>query len=122
MSIVKILLADDDCDYRTFLTKRLFNSYDIDFASNADEEVEKAKENKYSLIITDNKMHDGHKNSGIYAIEQIRMFDKEVPIIFHTGDNDLSILIDAITKGASNAIFKNESCTNLKSVLGKYLK
>lgn len=118
---LKVLIADDDARYRTDLAKALFEDYETDFASNADEEIEKARQNKYALIMTDNHMEDGYGNSGIYAIEEIRKFDKEVPIIFHSANSAFEISIEALQKGANEVASKMVDLDELENIIEKYL-
>ncbi len=134
----KILVADDSEEYRERIAKILLKGYDVDFAANAEEAIKKAQENKYDLIITDNRMPvdkkglivNGHmcgyyKNDGIYVIENIRKFDKETPIILNTSELNIEIAIEAIQKGADYAIHKNqlsEFSDNYKNIINKCLK
>jgi len=120
-SLAKILIADDKVDYRKSIAAALFSDYETDFASNADEEIEKAKQNQYSLILTDNQMEDGYGNSGIYAIGQIRKFDKKVPIVFHTADNASEIFMEALLVGANEAMSKITNLEGYEKVIKKYL-
>jgi len=121
MSLVKVLVADDDIEYRNSIVRALFCGYEVDFASTADEEIEKARQNQYSLILTDNQMEDGYGNSGIYAIEQIRKFDKEVPIIFHTADTAFDVSVEALAKGATEVVSKRTGLGELQKTVRKYL-
>ncbi len=122
MTIQKILLADDDEQYKQSLKRALFGDYDVDFASNADEEIKKARENTYSLIITDNKMNDGYRNSGIYAIQEIRRFDTKTPIIFHSSNTSVDLSFIALSKGANEVIPKTLSLSKLRESIKKYLE
>ena len=90
-SKLKVLIADDDPLNRDMLTKLMSKlGYGSDTVSTADDEINAIRQNKqnpdkYCLVITDNKMGDGHEDSGLYATEQIRNHSK-VPIIFMSGD------------------------------------
>ncbi|MBU4069777.1 MAG: response regulator [Nanoarchaeota archaeon] len=117
----KVLIADDDVEYRNILDKIFFKNYETDFALNANEEIEKAKQNEYALIVTDNQMKDGYGNSGIYAIEQIRKFDKETPIVLNTSNTALDIAVEALQKGANEVTNKRLDFEKFREMLGKYL-
>ncbi len=117
----KVLIADDNVKYRSRIAGTLFQNYETDFALNADEEIEKAMQNKYVLIVTDNQMQDGYGSSGIYAIEQIRKFDKETPIILNTANTSLDIAIEALQKGANEVVNKRIDFDEFREILGKYL-
>ena len=58
MKQIKVLVADDNVEYRNSIVRAVFGDYETDVASNADEEIEKARNNHYSLILTDNQMED----------------------------------------------------------------
>jgi|SRR3989344_936700 len=100
----KILIADDCFELMESLKQVIFRKYEVVFASNAKEEIEKAKENKYLMILTDNNMEDGHENSGLYAIEQIRKYDGVTPIYLHSGGLTDEIETEALRLGA-NGVF-----------------
>lgn len=117
----KVLIADDDVEYRNVLDKIFFKNYETDFALNANEEIEKARQNKYALIVTDNQMKDGYGNSGIYAIEQIRKFDTETPIVLNTANTALDIAVEALQKGANEVTNKRLDFEKFREMLGKYL-
>lgn len=122
MSLLKILLADDNKEIKESLVRALFEDYQVDFASDADEEIAMARNNRYALIITDNDMEDGYGNSGIYAIEQIRKFDKKVPIIFYTASINKETFAKAREKGANETMSKPCRLSEMRAVIGKYLK
>ncbi|MBS3134696.1 response regulator [Candidatus Woesearchaeota archaeon] len=109
----RILLADDDVEYRSAIANALF-SYDVDLALNANEAIEKTKNNMYALIILDNNMEDGYGDSGIYAIEQIRRFDTKTPIFLHTADLTDYIKNSALRLGANDVFSKMISVRELK--------
>ncbi|MBU4070151.1 MAG: response regulator [Nanoarchaeota archaeon] len=113
----KILIADDEIIYRNILAQALFENYEIEFASNADEEIEKSKQNKYLLILTDNQMNDGYGNSGLYAIEQIRKHDKNTPIYLHSGGLTNKIKTKALSLGANDVFKKIDSFMKLDKIL-----
>lgn len=80
----RIIIADDDLIYRKSLGVALKRNYDIDYASNANELIEMALKENYSLLLTDNQMEDGHGDSGFYAAKKIREKNKKIPIIMNT--------------------------------------
>lgn len=123
VKMAKVLIADDNADARELIA-RVMSSYEIDFALTADEEIVKAKQNQYFLILTDNNMEDGYENSGLYAIEQIRKFNKKVPIFFLTSalTDDLRNL--AQKKGANEAMEKLDFIKNkvkVKNMAEQYI-
>lgn len=130
----KILIADDDTSHRGFL-KKLLVGCEIDEVGRADDLISRARREKYDLIITDYDMQEkGATNgrrahglivypeqTGLYAIEKIREFDKETPIIMNSSSDNLNIPISALMKGANEFISKGSSEDEFSRVIGKYL-
>ena len=121
MEIEKILIADDDVDYSSSLAKNLFKTKHVDIVSNADEEINMARQNKYSLIVTDNQMRDGYENSGIYAIEKIREFDKKTPIILNSSEMHFDVALEALVKGANEVVKKSMGLNEYSMIVDKYI-
>ncbi len=117
----KLLIADDDPYYRLMLGT-LFRDYDTLFASNTEELIEKARKKESSLIITDNQMNDGYGDSGIYAIGEIRKFDPDVPIIFHSSDNSMKTSLKATLTGATHIVTKQSGIRELYRTAKYYLE
>lgn len=118
----KVIIADDNSEFAVSFAKKVFdNEVEITYVSNAEELVDAVKKDKYSLIVTDNRMEDGHEDSGIYAIGKIREFNIYTPIVFHTSAMDFAIAIQALNKGANDAISKYIDLSEIKKVIKKYL-
>jgi ActR/RegA family two-component response regulator len=113
----KVLIADDDFEYQRSLMQTIFRNYEVDLASDADQEIEKARGKTYTLILTDNQMEDGHENSGLYAIEQIRKYDKETPIYLHSGELTDQIRTEALKLGANGVFKKEDDFRELEKIL-----
>ena len=105
----KVLIADDDDGWISTLIENMFpeDKYIVDSVSNADDLISYAKNNKYDLIVTDNEMNDGHGDSGVYAIKEIRKFDKDTPIVMNSSDRGFSMPVSAISAGASFFVRKH---------------
>lgn len=116
----KILIADDNTEYRNSLARALKGDYEIDFASNAKEEIEKAKKNEYEIIITDNNMEDGHSDSGLYAIEQIRKAGRKTPIFLSSASLSEEVKKKAKALGADEIVGKPLSLKDIKEKIAKY--
>jgi len=121
MPKLKVLVADDLEAVRKSLA-RLLRSYsvDIDFAVNSNDAIMKVCNNDYVLIIMDNDMNDGRRNSGIYAIEEIRKLRPNVPIIMFSGDAFFDVAAEAMSKGANKFISKNDVAV-LAAAIKEYL-
>jgi len=82
---MKILIADDNEDYRKSIKRFLEDDkYKIEEAGNSDEAIKMAQKERYDLIVTDNDMRDGYKSSGLRVIEEVRKSEKnkKTPILF----------------------------------------
>lgn len=121
-----IVIADDNVQYLKSLERQLGRKYGLNLVNNADQLIAAVKTRnesaigRYSLIITDNQMEDGHGNSGIYAIREIRKFDQETPIFFHTADQGLDKLLDAFDAGADEGLTKPMNFQELDEKITKY--
>ncbi len=103
---IDILLADDDEEFRRSFRRNILNGYGVTEVADADGLVEEARRGGYALIITDNRMEDGHEDSGIYAIREIRRFDAGTPIILQSASVDERLRQRAIDAGASAVLSK----------------
>lgn len=92
----KILVVDDNPNHRNMVIGVLdnlgynpANGYPIEEASDGSIAVERARGVKYHLITMDWQMD---KMNGLDAIEHIREFDKDTPIVMiSTGHDDLGV-------------------------------
>ncbi len=97
MTKIRILHADDKAEENFYLKKSLGEvEFEIDYVTNSDELVEKAKENQglYALILTDCDMSDKYGSyGGLHASREIRKFDIKTPIVLlssmHVSDEAL---------------------------------
>lgn len=118
---LKVLVADDLDEVRNAVARLLrIHSVDVDFAVNSTDAITKACENDYVLIIMDNDMHDGRRNGGIYAVEEIRKIKPKVPIIMFSGDMFFDVAAEAMSKGADKFISKKDTA-GLAAAIKEYL-
>lgn len=82
---IKILSVEDNLENRTVITKFLYDSFEVDDAVNAIQAIQKAKSEKYALILMDISL-DGAID-GRTAAKEIRKISgyENVPIIAITG-------------------------------------
>ncbi len=101
---ISLLVAEDENDVQKYLVKFLSRFFDnIDTAENGAEALEKYKNKKYDIVITDIKMP---KMDGLSLISEIREIDKNQPIIVLSAHNDSDILIELLNDGVSGFILK----------------
>lgn len=101
----KILLVDDDpmfCEaIQDFLVS--FASCDVTVAENGSRAYEHIRCNRFNLILLDLKMP---KMDGIETIKAIREWQRDVPIIVMSGDNNQVAIREAIDTGANEFLQK----------------
>ena len=104
----KVLIVDDDPFIRDMLAAILESSgYSVDTAENGAEALKKYNPDAgISLIISDMNMPE---MDGLELIKKIRGSGSDVPIIILTGNNEISVAIDAMNSGASDYLLKDEN-------------
>lgn len=84
--MIKILVAEDDRDLNRFVSVSLRNQgYDVTACFDGAEALEKTQTTKFDMILTDIMMP---KTDGFELAENVRLFDKSVPIVFMTAKED----------------------------------
>ncbi|MBQ9743806.1 MAG: response regulator transcription factor [Clostridia bacterium] len=84
--MIRILVAEDDKDLNRLVSFSLRNEgYDVTACLDGEEALEATERVKYDMILTDIMMP---KMDGFELAENIRSFDKNVPIIFMTAKDD----------------------------------
>ena len=110
---IRVLFAEDDETARQ-LTLDIFNKFfvNIDIAVDGQDGLEKAKEIKYDLIITDLNMP---KLGGLDMIKAIKEFDKDIYTIIVSAYSDQDNFMNSILLGIKGYIVKP---INIKQLLG----
>jgi len=115
----RILIADDEYEVRTLLTKLLNRAgYDVIAAEDGDVALELFSENEVDIILLDVRMPN---MDGFTVCSKIRLLS-EVPIIMLTALNQVSYVVEALDKsGADEYITKpfntRELVARIESVL-----
>jgi DNA-binding response OmpR family regulator len=116
----KILIADDDNIVRENLGALLSrDNYQIEFAVNGQEALDKALCDSFDVIVLDVMMP---KKDGFTACKELRADDRtaEVPIIILTALDDRDSRLHGISAGADDFISKPfdhlELCTRIRSI------
>jgi CheY-like chemotaxis protein len=104
----KILVVDDDPLARDMLAAILDAAgYEVETAENGLEAVIKWRSGLGAdVIISDMNMPEMDGNE---LISEFRKNDEDVPIIILTGNNEVSVAIEAIRNGANEYLLKDEN-------------
>ena len=106
---IKILIVDDDSFVRDILADILESSgFNTVTASNGEEGLERVLSMpEINLVISDIHMP---VLDGLGLIRKLRVDDKsEIPVIVLSGNNEVSIAIEAINLGANDYLLKDEN-------------
>ncbi len=104
----KILVVDDDQFVRDMLAMILdAGGYEVETAENGLEAMTKLRGGSGAeVIISDMNMPEMDGNE---LIGEIRKDDEDIPIIILTGNNEISVAIEAIHRGANEYLLKDEN-------------
>ncbi|NLX95035.1 MAG: response regulator [Rhodopirellula sp.] len=106
-----ILLADDSKNIREFCRQELEeDGYRVITAKDGLEAIHAAKTQRPDAAILDIRMP---RSGGLDAIEQIRRFDADLPVILFTSHDD-ACLDDARSRLATACVEKSEDLSELK--------
>jgi DNA-binding NtrC family response regulator len=102
--MAKILVIDDEKPIRNTLQEILeYEDHKVEIAADGFEGLEKAKENKYDIILCDIKMPN---MDGIEVLEKLEEFSPDVPVIMISGHGSVETAVEALKKGAYDFIEK----------------
>jgi DNA-binding response OmpR family regulator len=101
---MSILLADDDVDLATFLSKSLESEgYSVHTALNEDTVLSELKRQNYKLIILDLNFGE---TDGLKLLEKLRSGGLETPVMVLSARNRISDRIQSLNLGADDYITK----------------
>jgi CheY-like chemotaxis protein len=117
-----VLVVDDEPDFRELMTFWLSSrGYSVITASDGPHGIEMVKKKKPDIVFMDLRMPG---MDGIEAIDGIRKFDKDVPIIIISAYIDDPKAIEANAHGISGMFYKGkdfkEGLSLLESVLRRH--
>lgn len=117
---IKILLCDDHEAIRESVKIILDDpGYNLHFAVDGKEALEKAKAVKPAVVLLDIKMP---KLSGLDIIEEIISLAPEAKIIMISGYEHSEVVKEALNRGAADYLPKSFSGEQLKSAIQNVLK
>jgi len=119
MAKQKILICDDSEGVRESLKLILEKDYELIFASDGLEAIEKVKRKSPALVILDIKMP---KLNGIEALKEMKKLIPNIKALFVTGYQYTDAAKDAVLLGALDYIVKPFKAQELKAAVKKILK
>lgn len=105
---IKMLVVDDDPFVRDMLGMILqSNDYEVDTAGNGSEALKKTDATPdFNLVISDMNMPE---MTGLELLRKLRDSSNDVPVIILTGNNEISVAIEAMNSGANDYLIKDEN-------------
>jgi len=104
MNKKRILIADDELVILKVIREELTNvGYEVETAKDGDEACQKFKEEKYDLVILDNKMP---KKNGLDVLKEIKSINPNIIIIMMTAFGTINNAVEAMKLGAYDYITK----------------
>ncbi|MBU3949629.1 MAG: response regulator [Proteobacteria bacterium] len=104
MKIIRLLLVDDEEDFRTTLAARLKRrNLDISDAGSGEDALELLKQKSFDVAIVDIKMPG---MDGIETLRHIKKIDPLMEVILLTGHASIEAGIEGIKSGAYDYIIK----------------
>ena len=116
--MAKILIIDDEPDFRTFtdmVLKRL--GYDVSLADNGWSGLELYRREHPDVILLDLKMPE---MDGIEVLKQIRKVDRKQPVIVLTGDRSPQTERQVRALGVSEFLVKDSSSRLLEDTVKRF--
>jgi putative two-component system response regulator len=100
----KLLVVDDDKYVLESISAYLtMHGYTVESATGAVEAMAKVKKQNFDMILSDIKMPEV---SGIDLLQDIHVYNAQIPVILMTAFAELDVAIDAIKRGAFDFITK----------------
>ena len=104
---IKMLVVDDDPFVRDMLGMILQSAdYEVDTAGNGSEALNKVEAGTFNLVVSDMNMPE---MNGLELLKKLRDSNNDVPVIILTGNNEISVAIEAMNSGANDYLIKDEN-------------
>jgi DNA-binding NtrC family response regulator len=102
--VAKILLVDDDPDFRAALVARLAQKgLDVDAAESGAVALERLRERAYALVISDVRMPE---MDGIELLRRVKADRPQTPVLMLTAFRDVGDAVEAMKLGANDYLIK----------------
>ena len=116
----KILIIDDEQGIRDFLSYELGRQgYMVLAAKDGEKGVEKLREEKFDLVISDIKMP---RMDGIQLLQSAKKIDPDLEIIMATGFGTIEMAVNAMKKGAYDFVQKPFNLEEILAIIERALE
>jgi len=112
----KILVVDDDPDVRKLLVLSLHKAYEVHEAPDIQSGIKAFNREHPALVFLDIRLPDG---SGMDHIHDFTQYPDPATVIMLTSEQDISLALEAIDKGASEFITKPCSADSLRRIAAR---
>ncbi|OGW75484.1 MAG: hypothetical protein A2Z72_01585 [Omnitrophica bacterium RBG_13_46_9] len=99
----RILICDDEEGVRESLKLILEDDYDLSFAKDGSEAIEKTRKRPADLVILDIKMPS---MSGLETLKELKKCSPNIKVIMASGYKSVEAASEAVKNGASDYIIK----------------
>jgi two-component system, sensor histidine kinase and response regulator len=104
----KILVVDDDALVLSILSSLLSEShYEVETAENGKQALV-ILDDSFDLLLSDLEMPE---MSGLELLESLRKSKNNIPVVILTGNQEISVALDALKLGANDYVIKDENIT-----------
>jgi len=115
-----ILIVEDDQLVREFLEETLGRTpYKIDSAENAENAINRLKENHYNLVLTDLRLPD---KNGMSVLNATKKFSQDTGVIVMTAYGTVENAVEAMKIGAFDYLTKPFTADRIDMVVNKYFE
>ena len=108
---IKVLMVEDNEIYANFIKEALSEgnraNFEVDVCPSLEEAITQGTQNEYHVILLDLGLPD---SQGVETATSLRAEIKETPVVILTGQDDVSLALEALSRGdAWNYLSKNET-------------
>ncbi|NIO04543.1 MAG: response regulator [Proteobacteria bacterium] len=115
-----ILLVDDDGDVREVVRDTLsFSGFTVDTAQDGVEAMEKARQTRFDLILSDLMMP---RMDGVELLKQVKHLQHDTNVIIMTGYGSIETAVEAMKHGAEDFITKPANSGELLMRISRAMK
>lgn len=123
MSKLRILVADDEEGIRESLSLILEDAYEVEFAADGQETIEKLAAGRFDLVLLDIKMP---KYDGLEIMKRLTQEQMSVPVLILTAYQSVELAKEAVKLGAKDYLPKpferDQILDSVRGVLEKAIK